>query len=282
MVQGLQPQGVMTANYVDSVREAEPIEVFEDTEADFARFAHDWARRALDARRDNSDEDLSFGDLPHYSTAHKAERHFNFARRNVVVFRLPGWFASDELGQWESLWFGTFEVAKEDDDGEWTAMCLSDIEPFDDRNEERYFRDPVDEEWFPVSLVEWAFTVEQPLSDDELVFEAGGDPEQDFRRGTKENADIVLTGPKQTRYGRKFAFDSPFEAKDDINDLDWDHFHQNWTGEEWRFDTEALWQFIGEMVDAGWSVGVSGLVENETTSDTLNDAAFLPHNVRND
>lgn len=285
----------MSANYVDDVRHAEPISVYEETDEEFERFCEDLWDHAEKPTTLPEDFDFETDDPDDFERVVDEERvdkqarnWFNFAygyanygrganRENLVVFKLPGWFAQDELGEWTEWWFGNLEVAKQDDDDEWTAMCLSNIEPMSDRNEDDYFRSPIEEEWIPVSLTEFAFSVIREVKDSHLIFERGFDSSTiDHERGEKADADIVVEYGKSTQYGRKFVIDSPYEAKDALGDLDWNQFHARWNGDNWEFDVGALWPFIEEMTMQGWSVCVTERVERETTSDSFGEGPYLP------
>jgi len=43
-----------------------------------------------------------------------------------------------------------------------------------------------------------------------------------------------------TKYGWKIILNSPFQAKDDIKELDWDKFHPTWSGSAWLIDLKQL------------------------------------------
>lgn len=287
------------ATYHDDARDVEPLAHYTETDDERQRFYDDLYDHAdkpttlpddFDASADDVDWDDVERVVDEEHAAERADRWFKFAygyagygsrqghhQGTTVVFKLPGWFASDELGQWEEWWFGCFEVAKQDADGEWTALCLSDIEPMGDRNEDSYFRNPIDEEWFPFSLMEFGFIVTQERSDDHLIFDRGLDSSTvDHDRGRTDDADIVINGRTQ-HYGReKFEVDSPYEAKDDLGALDFDQYHADYNGDCWVFDVDALWPFIEHMTLSGWSVCVTERIERETTDDALADGPYLP------
>lgn len=295
----------MSENYTEDAREVEPITNYEDTDESFEQFYsdvydHTGKPQTFDVDPD-SDDDIDWDELDRIdddeAARDKAESWFKFAygytgygdgiarasaspgvdlSGQTIVFKLPGWFAQDELGEWTVWWFGTLEVAKEDD-GEWTAMCLSAIEPMSDRNEESYFRNPREEEWIPFSLVDFAFAVTSEVSDSNLIFDRGLDSSTiDHERGEPGDADIEIRHSTRTKYGEKFVIDSPYDTKDDLKSLDWDRFHANWSGDNWQFDVDALWPFIEEMTLQGWSVCVSEAVERETTDDSLAEGPYLP------
>lgn len=286
----------MSENYVDDMTEVEPIAVYENTEEQKEQFEEDlWQHeqkpQTIPDDVDTDDPDFDWDEVERVPdeerASEKAQRWFNFVfgyagygkltdRNDLVAFKIPGWFAQDELGPWEEWWFGTLEVAKEDD-GEFTAICFSDIEPMSDRNEDSYFRNPIEEEWIPVSLMEFAFGITEEVKNTHLLFERGLDSSTiDHSRGEKGDADIVVKYARTTQYGEKFVLDSPFEAKDDIKNLDWDQFHPNWTGDNWEFDAGALWPFVEEMTMQGWTVCVTEVVENRAKSDSMAEGPYLP------
>lgn len=287
----------MSANYVNDARNAEPITVYEETEEQQKQFYDDlWSvdekpttiNKPSDIDWDELDDASEFEQVDEERAADMATKWFKFAygyagygrganRENLVVFKIPGWFASDELGDWNEWWFGNLAVAKEDPEDGFTAICFENIEPMDDRNEDSYFRNPIDEEWIPVSLMEFAFSVSEEIKDTHLLFERGlNSDEINSERGEKDDADIVVEYGKDSQFGRKFVLESPFKAKDDIKGLDWDQFHPNWNGDNWEIDADALWAFIDEMTMQGWSVCVSERAERETTNDSMDGGPYLP------
>jgi hypothetical protein len=261
----------MTEEYTDDVAEIDFVNTYVSGDAEEREsFASDlWghAEKPQTLPEDVSWDDLDDKDVEDVrvvddgAAEKQARSWYKFAsatypQPNRVVFKIPAWFASDELGAWDEWWFGQLETAKRED-GEWTAFCVSDAEPMSDRTEDEYFRSPVDEEWIPVSLTEFAFAVEEP--DTEAIIFGDGDP----REGTLDDADISVVGVVNTRYGGKANLDSPYEAKDDIKDLSWDAYHPNWSGDHWQVDSESLKGAVNNLTDAGWTVSVpSEIVRN--------------------
>lgn len=292
--------------YADDASEVEPIAHYEETDDGLDAFRDDLWEHMEKPKTLPDDFDFDSDDHEDFEkvvdderAARKSESLFNFAygyanygnssarasavgpdadlSNQKIVFKIPGWFASDELGQWEEWWFGSFEVAKQDGD-EWTAMCVGGLEPLGDRNEDSYFRNPIDEEWIPLSLMEFGFVVEREAKTDHLIFERGLNSDSlNAERGKKKDADIVFKYIDHGhRYGHKIVIDSPFEAKDDIKDLTWEQFHPDWNGDNWTIDAEALWPAVEKLTMQGWSVCVAQYVENETTTDTISNAPHIP------
>lgn len=304
----------MSENYVnDDARNVEPIEVYEETDEQFDQFYEDLYEHAEEPQ--TLPENFDFGEddprdfekvVDHEEAREKAEKWFKFAygyaqygagqaRVNAagpnadlsgqtVVLKLPGWFADDELGQWEEWWFGQFEVAKETDEDGWTALCLSAIEPMSDRGEESYFRNPIDEEWLPFSLIEFAYVVEPERTEDHLVFERGLDSSDlQYERGARDEGEIEMKYiDRSSRYGPKAVLDSPFEAKDDIKALDWDQFHPDWNGDNWTIDAEAIWPAIKQLTMQGWTVSLDRNVEKQMSDDPMEEGRvpYIPRGVK--
>lgn len=277
-------QPMSDANYADDASEVPCVRVFESEEADateeFAEYLYDNKQPprnpapGKDIRSMDQDDPDNWVVDEERAQAEASEyyRHARARDGSRVVLKLPGWFAQDELGEWQSWWFGTFQTAKNDPEDGWTAMCLSDIEPMCDRHEDEYFRAPRDEEWLPLSLIEAAYIVQRPPSDVAVVDDEG------VETGTEDEPDILLTHIEQTRYGHKVHLESPFGAKDDIKALDWDAHHPDWTGDNWTVDKDGIYAVIEHLVDAGWSVGVSRRVSRECASSEM-EPSYLPREI---
>lgn len=62
----------------------------------------------------------------------------------------------------------------------------------------------------------------------------------------------------QTKYGPKVGFDTPFEAKEAIKELDFDETHRSWNGDidEWTVDLSAVDEMREKLVNEGYRVRV--------------------------
>lgn len=60
----------------------------------------------------------------------------------------------------------------------------------------------------------------------------------------------------ETEHGEQFALDSPYEAKDDIKDLDWEETHRTWDSDRkaWLVDADSVDEVSRELEEAGWEV----------------------------
>jgi len=67
---------------------------------------------------------------------------------------------------------------------------------------------------------------------------------------------IVAVTKKDTQYGDKVGFVTPFEAKDDIKSLDWDDYHPSWDSDlgMWFVDEESVNDASRELREDGWEV----------------------------
>lgn len=96
--------------------------------------------------------------------------------------------------------------------------------------------------------------------------------ENTYERKTidKTNMAITLNKVIDTDYGKKICLNSPFEAKNDIQDLNWDLFHQGWE------ETEEMWSItvknkegaitpdlaMHKLIQKDWSVGYNDNIVN--------------------
>ncbi|MFC4551782.1 MULTISPECIES: hypothetical protein [Halorussus] len=76
-----------------------------------------------------------------------------------------------------------------------------------------------------------------------------------YSEGRQKGSDIIA-GQVVDEYGGKVLLDSPFEAKDDIKDLDWDDTHREWKADAdaWAVDVGSISQVEDELRDEGWDV----------------------------
>lgn len=121
--------------------------------------------------------------------------------------------------------------------------------------------------------------------------------ENTYERKTIDKTDMAITLEKviDTDYGKKICLDSPFEAKNDIQDLTWDLFHQGWEGGEemWSITVQNKDGNITpdlamhKLIQKDWSVGYNDnivdilLQENNIQSDDINFEKAYQSNVYN-
>jgi hypothetical protein len=77
--------------------------------------------------------------------------------------------------------------------------------------------------------------------------------------GTEIEQDILVTNVHDTEYGTKVHVQSPYEAKDGLNALDWERTHRRWdeTAEMWEVDLDSVAYVILELTDDGYSVAIT-------------------------
>jgi len=81
-------------------------------------------------------------------------------------------------------------------------------------------------------------------------------------------SDITISTIRDTKYGPKAKLKSPFEAKDDIKDLDWEETHRSWDGANstWDVDAAALDDVSDKLVDKGYRMKITGGAKEEVTA----------------
>lgn len=124
-----------------------------------------------------------------------------------------------------------------------------------------------------MQLSAYAHVIEQDLDREVDKLEVcRANPEhrtQEVETLTKEDDSIVLTDVVETEYGDKVAIQSPFEAKTDINGLDWNLHHQEWDDnlEQWLLTINnkdgitTIDLALNELTSKGWTVNVSYIEE---------------------
>lgn len=78
---------------------------------------------------------------------------------------------------------------------------------------------------------------------------------------SKEDAQeaICICEPNDTRFGTKLSIDSPYEARTDIKNLDWQRTHRAWdpTLQMWEVDVDSLAYCITQLSKSNYSISVT-------------------------
>lgn len=74
--------------------------------------------------------------------------------------------------------------------------------------------------------------------------------------------DIVFCDVAETEYGMKVHLASPYEAKDEIKELDWDRTHRTWDedADMWEIDLDSVGYVTLSLDGAGFSVAATEAV----------------------
>jgi len=87
-------------------------------------------------------------------------------------------------------------------------------------------------------------------------------------KGDPNEGTITISTIRNTEYGPKAKLNSPFEAKEDIKDLDWEDTHRSWDGANstWDVDAAALNDVADELAEKGWRTKITGGAREEVTA----------------
>lgn len=96
--------------------------------------------------------------------------------------------------------------------------------------------------------------VETKVEESESTNDSGTDSgESDSKTGK-----ITVKDEVPTQYGHKAVLDTPYEAKEDIKDMDWDKTHYEFENKSafqgWLVDVDSLDYVKEHLQDAGWNV----------------------------
>lgn len=91
---------------------------------------------------------------------------------------------------------------------------------------------------------------------------------------------IVAESVVDTEYGLKVSVSSPYEAKSDINSLEWDKHKQTWHDETetWVFNPEMVGYALYQLTNMGWSVDYRDGLKQEI----VDKCGLKPDNVNLD
>jgi hypothetical protein len=204
--------------------------------------------------------------------------------------------ARKRLGRHETLWYGSFEVAKETDDG-WEALCFSTLNPVADYNTgDRHTTNSDDDVWLPTYGVPAVWHTYDHPPDDALHLArtstpASSDTTDDqpdtneadnaadalsCSRGRPEDADIYIHSPRSYDHGTQLIFECPKAAADDVKNIPTPPAYQSYSPKHahWRFDADALLLAIDTLTAAGWTVTLSPTVETRYFSLFLTDSSI--------
>lgn len=187
-----------------------------------------------------------------------------------TLLALPAAFARKELDTSAPLWYGTFEVAKRDDGSEWTAICVSTLDPVENYEAANRHTDIEDDDvWLPTYALEDVWHVYDHPPEVALHLTRPSSDELACTRAHPDDADIYLHSPTPTEYDSiQFALDSPKDAKEDIKTIpsppaypEYDHDRY-----QWLINGEGLLVTIDTLTTAGWTVAISPTIESRYLS----------------
>lgn len=262
-----------------------------DGDDDLADFAADYDD-AFDAESHDEDADLWAG----YDEGEVVADHL--ARSNRVVVALPEWLVEDRIGEWEKGVVGTIV------DRTGKTVTIEGVAPLShvtkhlkgawenaDRRENAddlargekawlhkemknnrtaawnwnpYGRDVPNHITVPLSQVEAIFFAHGPLSDNNLLVEAGDGKVAADRRGTVRDGDVVVTPPEHSNNYKTYVR-VDYEDKDDAKECGakWDKRAGSWYVE----DEGNVANWVRCMAAKGYTVAVGTAAEDLLAND---------------
>lgn len=184
--------------------------------------------------------------------------------------------ARNELSTNETLWYGTFETAKQTGEDEWEAVCFSALDPVEDySSSEMHTSEADDDVWLPTYGVKQLWQVyDHPPEDALHLARSDDDASLECDRDYPDEADIHIHSPHSYQYGTQFILECPKEAADAVKDIPEEEAYQSFSSihSHWRFDADGLLVAIDTLTKAGWTVAISPTIETRYLELYLNDS----------